>query len=86
MISNPVDRKKISDALREISDSMTRMSAEKDLIKDIIADLTEKFEIPKKTVSKMAKIYHKQNFNEEVKQFEDFEILYNEVVLLQNGQ
>ena len=55
MISNPADRKKIKDALQEISDSMTRISAEKDLIKDIIGDLNEQFEIDKKILNKMGR-------------------------------
>jgi hypothetical protein len=38
-ISSPEDRKKIKDALQEISDSMTRVEAERDLIKDIVNDL-----------------------------------------------
>ena len=34
MISNDVDRKKFKDALQEISNSFTRVAAEKDLIKE----------------------------------------------------
>ena len=79
MISNPEDRKKIKNALQEISDSMTRISAEKDLIKDIIGDLNEQFEINKKILNKMARVYHKAEFAKEQKEFEDFEILYSDV-------
>ena len=43
MISNPADRKKIKDALQEISDAMTRIAAEKDLIKEIVADVSDNF-------------------------------------------
>ena len=54
LISNPEDRKKIKQALIEISDSMTRIDAEKDLIKDIIQDTSDNFKLPKKYLNKMA--------------------------------
>jgi hypothetical protein len=82
MISNEVDRKKFKDALQEIADSYTRVSAEKDLVKDIIADLSETFELPKKTVSKLAKVYYKQNMTQEAEEFDELETLYEEVVNL----
>lgn len=83
-ISNPTDRKKIRDALQEASNSMTRISAERDLIKDIAADLSDQFQIPKKQVNKMIRVFHKQSFNEEVAAQEEFETLYQEVVDLQS--
>ena len=86
-ISSPADRKKIRDALQEISDSMTRISAERDLIKDIKATLHEEFkeQLTRKQIGKMARVYHKQNFNEEQAESEQFEQLYEEVVLMNNG-
>ena len=35
--------------------------------------------LPKKTLNKMAKVYHKQNFNQEVAEHEEFESLYEEI-------
>lgn len=84
MISNPVDRKKIKDALEEISNSMTRIAAEKDLIKEIIADLSDKFEMEKKILNKMARVYHKQNFTTEQQTFDEFETLYTNIVEIEN--
>ena len=81
MISNPVDRKKIKDALQEISNSMVRISAERDLIKEIKSKIAEDPEVlTKKQISKMASVYHKQNFSIEQQEFSDFEALYEEVV------
>ena len=81
MISNPVDREKIKDALQEISNSMVRISAERDLIKDIKAKIAEDHEVlTMKQISKMASVYHKQNFSIEQQEFSDFEALYEEVV------
>lgn len=82
MISNQEDRKKFNQALQEASNSMTRIAAEKDLIKEIVSDLSEKFELPKKTINKLAKVYHKQNFSQEAQQFDELETLYEEVVKL----
>lgn len=85
MISSPADRKRIKDAMQEISDSMTRMDAEKDLIKEIIKDLNDQFKISKRILSKMARTYHKQNFHNEQQLNDEFESLYTEVVDLKSG-
>jgi hypothetical protein len=79
------DRKKIRDAMQEASNSLIRIDAEKDLIKNIVEDLNEAFEIPKKTLSKMIKVYHKQNFQEEVASHDEFETLY-ETITGQSGE
>lgn len=79
-ISNPVDRKKIKDALQEISDSMTRIEAERDLIKDIVNDINDNFKLPKKYVNKMARIFHKQNFAKEQQETDELESLYLTIV------
>jgi hypothetical protein len=85
-ISNPADRKKIRDALQEISNSMTRVDAERDFIKDAVTDISDNFKLSKKTVNKLARVYHKQNFNQEVEQYQEFENLYEEVVVLKSGE
>ena len=75
------DRKKIYGALQEISDSMTRISAEKDFISETLKDLHDQFKttISKKTLVKLANVYHKQSFNEEVAAADEFETLYQNV-------
>lgn len=80
IVTNPADKKKIKDALFEISNCMTRIDAEKELIKDIINDLADNFELPKKTVRKIAKAYHKQNFTQEVADSEEFQELYESIL------
>jgi uncharacterized protein YydD (DUF2326 family) len=84
MISNEVDRKKFKSALQEISNSFTRMAAEKELIKEIVDDLAESFELPKKTVNKLARIYYKQNLSQEVEEFDEVQALYEEIVNFTN--
>lgn len=78
-IQSDADRKKFKDAITEISHSFTRMEAERDLIKEIVKDLSDNFQFPKKTITKIAKTYHKQNFTQELQDHEEFESLYEEV-------
>lgn len=86
-ISNPADRKRIRDALQEISSSLTRISAERDLIKNIKGDLHEEFKqtITRKQINKMARVYHKQSFDDELAEASEFEVLYEDVVLAKSG-
>lgn len=87
-ISNPADRKKIKDALTEISNSMTRIESERDLIKDIKADLSEEFgeQLTKKQIARMARVFHKQSFQEEVASHEEFESLYEEITGIKSAE
>jgi len=78
-ISSPEDRKKIFDAVQEIGNSLTRMEAERDLIKEIIKEVSDNHQIPRKIVSKIAKTFHKQNLTQEVADHEDFVDLYETV-------
>jgi len=79
-ISSPVDRDKIKKMLAEISGSMTRMEAERDLVRETIKDMSKQFNLPVKTLNRMAKVYHKQNYNQEVAEHEEFEELYETIV------
>jgi hypothetical protein len=74
--SSPADRKAIYDALKEISNSMTRMEGERDLIRETIKITCDNYNLNKKTFRKMAKVYHKQNFNQEKEEHEEFESMY----------
>lgn len=77
--SSPADRKAIYGALKEISDSMTRISAERELIKEAINNTCDNFNLNKKTFRRMAKVYHKQSFNQEREEHEEFETLYETI-------
>jgi hypothetical protein len=75
----PADKAKILGMLQEISNSLTRVEAERDLIKEILDRLQDECEIPKKLSRKLAKVYHKSNFEEEVAQQNDFVDMYEQV-------
>lgn len=80
VLSNPADREKLFEVLKECSNSLSRIGAEKDLIKEAVADICEELELPKRLVNRMVKVYHKQNYDEEVATHEQFESLYETVV------
>lgn len=77
---SPSNATKIKAGLKEISDSMTRIEGEKDFIKEAIKNLAGQSQIEKKTIAKMAKVYHKQNFPEMVAEADEFEATYQNVV------
>lgn len=79
-LSNPADREKLLKVIRDCSDSLTRIAAERDLIKESIAEISKKLELPKPLVRKMVKVYFKQNYDEEVAVQDQFETLYETVV------
>jgi len=74
--SNPAELKTIQAAMKEMSDCMIRIDSEKEAMKDIVEDLNEKYELPKKFINKMARVYHKQSFDKESVEHEDFADLY----------
>ena len=68
--------KSIRDALNEISNEMVVIDSHKEAIKDVINALYDNFKIPKKVLRRMAKTHHKQSFQEEVTEDNEFEALY----------
>jgi SUMO ligase MMS21 Smc5/6 complex component len=80
ILSNEADREKLFKVVKECSDSMTRIEGENNLIKESISDISKQLQLPKKLVSRLVKVYHKQNFDEEVAVHEQFETLYETVV------
>lgn len=74
------DREKLFKVVQECSNSMLRAEAEKDFQREAIADTSKAMQLPKKMVAKLVKVYHKQNFDEEVAVHEQFETLYESVI------
>jgi len=73
------DKKKIAGAIKELSDSMTRVDAEKDLQKDIIQVTFENHGLDKKYIRKIAGIYHKSNMDEVRGENDNVESLYEDL-------
>lgn len=74
------DKKKLRNAIQEISDSMLRVGAERDLQKEVVNKIAEELTVDKKIVRRMAKVYHKANFKDEVEQNDAFESFYDLVI------
>jgi hypothetical protein len=81
VVSNPEQQKRIKGALEEISNSLARIEAEREMIKNEKADLFDEFKetLTKKQINRMAKVYHKRNYKQEVQEAEDFSYLYESV-------
>ena len=77
--SDPAARKAIKKCMDELSASMARIDGERDFIKEAIVNICEEYEMSKKTFSKLAKVYHKQNFSKEVAEHEEFETMYEQL-------
>jgi intein-encoded DNA endonuclease-like protein len=75
----PEQKKDLQGAIQEISNSMIRTEAERDLIREIVKEQSDTLQIPKTVISKIAKTYHKQNLAQEVADHEDFVELYEKI-------
>ena len=73
------DLKAIRDSLSEISNEMTIIAAHREAVKDILDAMYDAHKIPKKVLRRMAKAHHKQSFQEEVAEDNEFEALYTGV-------
>ena len=56
-----------------------KIICEKDLVKEIYADLKDNYEIPPKIARKLAKTYHKRNLAEVQAEHADFEENYEKL-------
>ena len=65
-------RKQIQGALSEMSNSLTRIEAERDHMKAIAEKILEDCLVPKKDFNKLAKIYHASNLAQEAAKSEEF--------------
>lgn len=74
------DKDKVAGVLREVSNAMTRIEGERGFIREAIKEAAEKYEIDKKQLRKLAKVYHQQNFDQEVATAEEFQQLYETIV------
>ncbi len=69
----------VQKAAKEMSDSMTRQQAERDLQKDIVENMKEKFELKASDFNRVVKVYHDQKLNEVIEQHENFVDFYESV-------
>ena len=79
MISTETDRLKIENAIKEASNSKTRIAAENDNIKSIKDVMKEELGMPPKLFNQMLKIYHAQEFAKKRAEDEQVEETYRKV-------
>lgn len=77
---SPKEKTDIKNCLQEISNSYTRIEAERDNIKSIIERMDEEFEMNKRLSRRLAKVFHKRNLAEEVAAAEELSTTYEDVV------
>ena len=80
MFSTEEDRKKFMGAIQEMSNSLLRIEAERDLIREIVKEKSDEFKISKKIINKIAKTYHKQNRAQVEAEHKEFMEIYDETV------
>lgn len=83
--SSPADRKRIKGAMEEISNSFTRIQAERDFQKDALQSLEEDVGIPKKYLRKLARVYHQQNMTQLMNEMETIDTLLDAVEVRQEA-
>ena len=78
--SSPADRQKLKIMIEEMTYCMSRADAERDAKKEICDKINEDFDIPKKTINKLAAAVYKHNYSDIQAENEDFEILYETLI------
>jgi len=82
--SDPAVKRAIRDTLKDISNLKTMAAAQQDTIKEAIKAAAEKYEIPKKYMEKMANTFHAGTFERQQQENDDFSILYESIVEVNN--
>ena len=70
---------KIKGAVTEIANSLLRIDAERDLIKEIVDKIAKQEELNNKTLRKLGRTYYKKNYCDEQQSFDEFSDLYESV-------
>ncbi len=73
------DKKDIKRVMQDVLDSMIRISSEKEFVKESIMAMSEKYEIDKKLLKKVAAILYKQNIAEVNASNSDVQDLYEDL-------
>lgn len=77
------DRVKLKKVLDDISNMMTMIASERTAINEAIKEASDNFQIDKKILRKIAKVHHRQNFNDEVAENEHFVEVYEQLLTKQ---
>jgi DNA replication protein DnaD len=75
----PTQKVQIKQCLQEISNSLTRMDAERENIREIVNKCATEFEMNKRITRKLARIFQKRNIEEERAEQEEINSTYDAV-------
>lgn len=73
---NEEQLKSLKGSLDEIALHMRKIDTEKVSIKDVVDATHDSLKLPKKIISRMAKVHYKQSFSQQVVEDKEFEALY----------
>ena len=74
-----VDKLKLLKAIKDIDIAMTTIDGARDTIKNIKNEICEELDLKTKVVSKLARTFHKGNFEEEQELSAEFEKLFETI-------
>jgi hypothetical protein len=77
--TDPKQLKLIKSKIREGTDCLLRMDAEREALKDIVEAINEEFELPKAYISKMIRFEHAADFDKKTTEFDDLQTLYEAI-------
>jgi hypothetical protein len=71
--------KELKGAIEEINNYLNEIELRQKLIKEILDVTYDNTKIPKKVTSRLAKVYHKQSFQQESEEYKEFESLFESI-------
>lgn len=74
------DKQKLKEMIGEITKCMLRIDSEREAMKEIIKDASERYELSKKMVRKVASTMYKHDYADVQQENEEFELLYETIV------
>ena len=75
----PEDIRQVVNAIETINDSMTRVAAERDLVKETINKLHDEIGFPKRLLRRLAKTHYHRSFEMDTQENRDFESAYETI-------
>ena len=79
--SDPKERAKLKSMLAEMTKYLAESDKQKEYMKETATAIFGEFGIPKKTINQLARIMYKRNYADWQAENEDFEFLYEALIL-----
>ena len=78
--NTPEDKKAIKEAFQQISEALTEAQTQKATVNDILEALEEKYTLPKKTLRKVAYMFHRQTVTQFETETDEIKELYTAIL------